>query len=167
MAASPYAEVEDVLARAGDVSRAWSEETRPSLDDIDRMIDAASFFVDAAFGSRGVAMPPTAEVVLEALRAPVAVMALQAALRATPGAGTERFRDEVNEEVDRFWAAIADGTWPGLLILSGGDTGIARDAASLWTDGADLDVVRAQTRTLLDPESAVVSTYNIRKGMLL
>jgi hypothetical protein len=168
MATSPYAEVEDLLLRAGDVGRAWTSSTRPSVADLDRFIDVVSFMLDAAFGARGVTVPVENPVVVEALRGPVAAMALLQAVRATPNI-PRTFRDDLTAEVDAFWASITDGTWPGLAILTTADGGSAGLDAESWIDHSSGRPPRTQERGrwLADPETPWPSTYTISKGMSL
>jgi phage gp36-like protein len=146
-----YAEVQDVLARAGDVARAWSDATRPSLADIDRYLDDAAFQIDAFLAGRGVEVPATGPAA-EALREPTALIALRRALAASPGAGHPDLRATVDADVRAFWDSMLDGSAPVLVALSS-----ARDADSLWQ--AQARAPRAQYRAELDPP--------IKKGMYL
>lgn len=163
---APYAEVEDVLAHAGDIARAWSETSRPSLAHIEGFIDETVFLLDAFIGARGLATPVEAEGVREALREPVAMLALQKALHATPGAAPDGFTAYVDKWADDLWASLAAKTSPLLVIIdsAGGSEARAADAQSHWTDDA-ADVLEGLEYARISRPGA--SYHSIRKEMRL
>lgn len=141
-----YAEISDVLARAGRLRGAWDESTDPSTSEIEAFLEQAGGELDAAIGSRGYAVPVADAIAQKALIGVNADKALLLAIQATwPGGGGDNVRElltDVRERVRAYDAAIASGNLAALLYLSatattGSDPGGGSD---FWSrEGADYD----------------------------
>lgn len=140
-----YAESADVQARVGRLSSAWTDSSRPSLADVDRMIDDAAAAIDAVLTQYGVTEPlPEGSVGALALRPLNAKMAALDALQATfPSANGP---NEARELIDQLRVQVlgtngAGGDW-GLLLAGGHPAVVAIresgsgnvEASSFWTN---------------------------------
>lgn len=113
-----YCELVDVQARAGDARRSWTTTSRPSLEEVDTLIDDAAAQIDALLSAHGHTVPVTATVPLEALREPNAEWALLKALEATPGAASQQQITALQERVAATIEQLRDGTHPAVAALS-------------------------------------------------
>lgn len=137
-----YAEVADVLARAGRVSPAWTETSTPALSDIERFLDARQGEIDAALAGRGVALPLTSETATTALRSLHAAGALVLAIPATfPNREGPAAAAELLQEVRQEWMtglnSIVQGTHVTIGMLVGEGTVEAPLAESFWDQNPD------------------------------
>lgn len=135
-----YAEVADVLARAGRVSGAWSETTTPALSDLERFLDARQGEIDAALAGRGIAVPLTDETAAASLRSLHAAGALVLALPATfpnregPAAAAELYA-AVSQEWLRGLDAVMQGTHPAVSLAQA--EGDGPQATSFFIENPD------------------------------
>lgn len=141
-----YAELVDVLARAGRLRTAWDESTDPSTSEIDGFLEQTAGELDAAIGARGYNVPVEDAVARKALIGVNADKALLLAIRATwPGGrasdAVKDLLDDVTRRVAAYDAALAAGNLAALLYLSATATGAAEGGASdFWSrEGADYD----------------------------
>lgn len=170
-----YAEVGDVLARAGRLSTAWDDETTPSLTDLERFLGQAADTLDAALASLGIGIPLTDALAIRALLPLNADMALLTAIDATwPGGrggdDVKEARDGAKDRVDRALAAFVDEKrrYPVVAyllgLLEGGD--VVHDALNFWDEESDYGVLGSSSVA----EAATVSPYvlpGFQRGMKL
>lgn len=139
-----YAELGDVLARAGRLRTAWDETTDPSTSEIESFLEQTAGELDAAIGARGYTVPVTDPVAARALIGVNADRALLLAIRATwpGGRGGDSVRDlldDVRGRVSAYDAALASGNLAALLYLSASGSAAQDGGASdFWSrEGAD------------------------------
>lgn len=133
--AGAYADLSDLLARAGRLRDAWDTTTKPTIAEVEGFLDDAASEIDAFVASRGFQTPVEDPVAAPSLRNATADMALLLALRATwpGGSGPDAVKDlltDVSKRVDGYRAAMVDGSLPALLLL-------ASQAGATMQGGAD------------------------------
>lgn len=142
-----YAEIEDVLARAGRLRGYFSETSEPSTTDVERWLDETSVSVDAILGKYGASTPVVGDAA-ELFRGIVADYVLILALTAAFPQGTDSSAgptataaaDLVEETKARnllAWSSLVDGTHPGMVVVVP-DAGTL-DASDFWSDNPDYD----------------------------
>lgn len=134
----PYAELDDVLARAGSVRGAWTDASEPSLPEIEAFLADGAATIDAIIEAAGSVPPLAGTPTAMALRDANAYYALARALRATPRAATQQMVDEAQGAWGAAEATLLDGSHPALTLLASERT---PRAGSLWTDEQQYQVV--------------------------
>jgi len=138
-----YAEVEDVLARAGVLAAAWDDSTTPGTAEIESFIRTTASEIDAGVAGRGYSAPVLDPVARPALAGYNADKALLLTLDATwPGTSARddvaSLRTAVQARVTAADAALASGDLAAVLVLAT-QAGAEQEggAANFWDeDGA-------------------------------
>ena len=168
MAAIAYAEVEDVLARAGVLAKAWDDSTTPGYAEIESFLRTTAAEINAGIGARGFGVPVDDPVAAPALAGYNADKALLLALDATwPGSSA---RDDVADlrasilaRVTLLDAALASGDLPAILVLAAEQSAeTIGGAASFWdTDAPTYSwwLERVQTWATWDPSGASLPEF--------
>lgn len=131
-----YAQLADVLARAGRVAVAWDATTDPGYPAIERFLDDAAAEIDALIAGARFTVPVTADPPLGSLRKINAVGALAAAIAATfPSGGNDAatvLGTRAQADYDAAMARFEDGTHPALVFLdSATESALATD---FWSE---------------------------------
>lgn len=143
----PYATVAHVKARAGFLSDAWGEETKPSTTDVAGFLADVSGEIDAAIEGLGFSPPEEGSVPATALRGLNADGALLLALDATfpagegPAAATA-LQEAVRERYNLAWAALLSGKLAAVAAIEAttGDSTVP-SATDFWEENPDYGLV--------------------------
>lgn len=133
-AAVGYADVQDVLARAGVLAGAWDDSTTPGFAEIESFIRTTAREIDAGIGALGYPVPVTDPVAAPSLAGYNADKALLLAIDATwPGSSARddvaNLRTAIQARVDAADKLLTAGDLAAVLVL-------ASEASSTQSGGA-------------------------------
>jgi hypothetical protein len=133
-----YADVDDVLARAGVLAPAWDDSTTPGTAEIEAFLRQTAGEIDAGIAGLGYATPIDDPVAVEALKGYNADKALLLAIDATwPGSSARDdiadFRTALAARVNAADQALAEGKLVAVLVLRSGDQ-MDTGAANFWDE---------------------------------
>lgn len=131
-----YADLPAVKGRAGRLSSAWGEHTKPSNTDITGFLTDVAAEIDGLISGRGLSPPEAGSAGALALRGLNADGALLLALEATfpesegPAAAEDEIR-RVRKRYEKGWDALVEGKHAAVTLLE--STGAGPSASSAWT----------------------------------
>ncbi len=139
----PYAEFAHVKARAGYLSGAWDEQSKPSDTDVTGFLSDIAGEIDAAIIGLGIAAPTEGSAAAKALLGMNADGALMLALDATfpagegPSAATE-LQSRLASRYDKAWERLLSGKHPATTAPEATDEGgNDQGASSFWTENPE------------------------------